>query len=259
MSIPIPRAPRENVVRSGVLSVVIPAYNEESSLDLVVRSVLAHQLVGEVVIVDDGSIDRTAELAQEWERRDERVCLALHGRNQGKGAALRTGFQSVTKPYVIVQDADLEYSTDEYDLVIGPLIRGEADVVYGSRYKKKEPHRVTRFWHTTGNRALTLFSNMFSNLNLTDMETCYKGFRREVIQAIPLKENRFGFEPEITAKLSRMDLKVMETAVSYNPRGYSEGKKIGWKDGVWALWCIFKYNILYRRVYSWEHADGAEN
>ncbi len=236
----------------GVLTVVIPTYNEEATLADILGRVLEQEMVGEVIVVDDGSADRTAEIAKEWESKEEKVRFLEHEVNQGKGAALRTGFEGATKPYVIVQDADQEYDPGEFPHVVGPLVRDEADVVYGSRYLKKDPRIVMRFWHTMGNRFLTLCSNMFSNLHVTDMETCYKGFRREVIQSIPIEEDRFGFEPEVTAKLSRMDLRVMETSVHYYPRSYDEGKKIGWKDGVRAMWCIFKYNVLNRKRIEWK-------
>jgi len=219
-------------IPKGVLSVIVPTYNEEATLDEVLALILKQSMVGEIVIVDDGSSDQTAALAKSWQEKEERVRFLEHEKNQGKGAALRTGFQGATLPYVIVQDADLEYDPGDYSRVIGPLVRDEADVVYGSRYLKKDTRRVLRFWHTMGNRFLTTASNMFSDLYVTDMETCYKGFRREVIQAIPIEENRFGFEPEVTAKLAKMNLRVMETSVSYFPRSYDEGKKIGMKDGL---------------------------
>ena len=241
-------------IPNGILSVVVPTFNEEKTLDEVLGLILAQPMVGEVVIVDDGSWDNTAALAQKWQEKEARIQFLEHSKNQGKGAALRTGFQAATKPYVIVQDADLEYTPDDYARVIGPLARDEADVVYGSRYLKKDTRRVLRYWHTMGNRFLTTASNMFSDLYVTDMETCYKGFRREVIQAIPIEENRFGFEPEVTAKLAKMKLRVMETSVNYFPRSYDEGKKIGMKDGFRALWCIFRYNVLDREPVQWKKA-----
>ncbi len=242
-------------ISDGVLSVVVPSYNEEATLDEVLALILRQSMVGEIVIVDDGSHDQTASKARTWEEKDARIRFFEHEQNQGKGAALRTGFQAATLPYVIVQDADLEYDPADYARVIGPLIRDEADVVYGSRYLKKDTRRVLRFWHTMGNRFLTTASNMFSDLYVTDMETCYKGFRREVIQAISIEENRFGFEPEVTAKLAKMKLRVMETSVSYFPRSYDEGKKIGMKDGFRALWCIFRYNVLDRDPIEWKKAS----
>jgi len=239
-------------IPDGVLSVVVPSYNEEATLDEVLALILRQPMVGEVVIVDDGSYDKTAEKARGWEKKEERIRFLEHDRNRGKGAALRTGFQAATCPYVIVQDADLEYDPADYVKVIGPLAADEADVVYGSRYLKKDTRRVLRYWHTMGNRFLTTASNMCSDLYVTDMETCYKGFRREVIQTIPIEENRFGFEPEVTAKLAKMDLRVMETSVNYYPRSYDEGKKIGMRDGFRALWCIFRYNVLERDPIAWK-------
>lgn len=232
-------------------------YNEAGTLAEVLGKVLGQPLVGEVVLVDDGSTDGTCDVAREWEAKEERVRFVKHEENQGKGAALRTGFQNATLRYVIVQDADLEYDPVDFQKVIAPLVNDEADVVYGSRYLKKDTRHVMRFWHTMGNRFLTTLSNMMSDLYVTDMETCYKGFRREVIQAIPLKENRFGFEPEVTAKLAKMKLRVMETSVSYYPRSYDEGKKIGWKDGVRAIWCIGYYNVIDREVIEWQRAADA--
>lgn len=247
-----------DAIPKGILSVVIPMYNEGGTLAEVLGKVLDLETVGEVLLVDDGSSDDTESVAGEWEKKEERVRLIKHEANQGKGAALRTGFAEATKPYVIVQDADLEYDPAELPGVIGPLVRGEADVVYGSRYLKKDTRIVLRFWHTMGNRFLTLLSNMTSDLHVTDMETCYKGFRREVIQAIPIEENRFGFEPEVTAKLAKMRLRVMETSVSYYPRSYDEGKKIGMKDGFRAIWCIAKYNLFDREQIAWTPAKEGD-
>ncbi|MDA7882269.1 glycosyltransferase family 2 protein [Akkermansiaceae bacterium] len=241
-------------VPQGQLSVVVPMYNEAGTLGEVLEKILAQDMVGEVVLVDDGSSDKTASVAMEWEKREDRVRFIQHTHNQGKGAALRTGFAGATKPYVIVQDADLEYDPVDFQKVISPIANDEADVVYGSRYLKKDTRTVLRFWHTMGNRFLTLLSNMMSDLHVTDMETCYKGFRREVIQAILIEENRFGFEPEVTAKLAKMKLRVMETSVAYYPRSYDEGKKIGMRDGYRAIWCIFRYNILERNVTQWQRS-----
>ncbi len=240
------------------LTVVVPTYNEEATLDAVLGRILVQKMVGEVIVVDDGSHDKTRQIAERWAGREMRVVFLLHEKNQGKGAALRTGFQAATRDFVIVQDADMEYEPEDYAKVLAPLLEDEADVVYGSRYLKKDTRRVMRFWHTTGNRFLTLASNMFSDLYLTDMETCYKCFRREVIQAIPIEEERFGFEPEVTAKLAKMKLRVMETSVQYHSRGYDEGKKIGWRDGVRALWCIFRYNVLEREVFFWTRDEGGK-
>lgn len=242
-------------IPAGVLTVVIPIYNEESTLGPILERVLEQEMVGEVILVDDGSYDGTAKVAESWVEREKKVRLIEHERNRGKGAALRTGFENATCPYVIVQDADMEYDPADFERVVAPLAADEADVVYGSRYLKKDPRNVMRFWHTMGNRFLTLLSNMMSDLYVTDMETCYKGFRREVIQAIPIEENRFGFEPEVTAKVARMKLRVMETSVHYYPRSYDDGKKIGWKDGVRAIWCILKYNFFDREPIKWERAE----
>jgi len=245
-----------NSVPERILSVVVPMYNEEGTLAEVLGKILVQKMVGEVVLVDDGSSDRTAQIARQWENDDERVRFIQHHVNQGKGAALRTGFLQAKMPYVIVQDADLEYNPEEFYKVVSPLADGRADVVYGSRYLKKDTRVVLRFWHTMGNRFLTLLSNMMSDLHVTDMETCYKCFRREVIQAIPIEENRFGFEPEVTAKLAKMQLRVMETSVSYYPRSYQEGKKIGVRDGFRAIWCIIRYNVLDRGVIEWQRSSN---
>jgi glycosyltransferase involved in cell wall biosynthesis len=239
-------------VSSGHLSVVMPLYNESATLNQVLERVLQQSMVGEVILVDDGSTDGTLEIARRWEREETKIKLKTHTLNQGKGAALRTGFQEASRPYVIVQDADLEYDPGEYHKVIGPIALNQADVVYGSRYLKKDTRVVLKFWHTMGNRFLTLLSNMISDLYVTDMETCYKGFRREVIQAISIRENGFGFEPEVTAKIARMNLRVMETAISYRPRTYDEGKKIRIRDGIRAVWCIIRYNLLAREEFSSE-------
>jgi glycosyltransferase involved in cell wall biosynthesis len=193
-----------------------------------------------LVIVDDGSTDGTRERLTKLD--DPRVRVILHERNLGKGAALRTAYAATTMPFVIVQDADLEYDPAEYPLVVGPLIDGKADVVYGSRFLGGRPHRVLYFWHYVGNKILTTASNMATNLNLTDMETCFKAYRREVIQAIEIEESRFGVEPEITAKVARLDLVIYEVGISYDGRTYAEGKKIGWRDGIRALFCIGAYS-----------------
>lgn len=226
------------------LSVVMPAYNEESTLARAVRQVLAQPLVAELVMVDDGSTDKTGNVMEDLAREDARIRVFRHASNQGKGAALRTGFQAATARYVLVQDADLEYDPADYPVLLGPILDERADVVYGSRFLGSGAHRVLYYWHYVANTLLTQLSNMGTNLNLTDMETCYKVFRREVIQALKLEEDRFGFEPEITAKLARVrpPLRIYEVPVSYHGRTYAEGKKIGWRDGVRALWCILKYN-----------------
>ena len=228
------------VAPDACLSVVMPCYNEEATLATIVNAVLRSPLVGELVIVNDCSTDRTAEELAKI--HDPRVRVIHHEVNQGKGAALRTGFAAVSLPYVIVQDADLEYDPAEYPIVIQPLLDNKADVVYGSRFMGGAPHRVLYYWHMVGNRLLTTASNMATNLNLTDMETCYKAFRLEAIRQITIEENRFGVEPEITAKISRLGLVVYEVGISYDGRTYAEGKKIGWRDGVRAFYVIAAYS-----------------
>jgi 2-polyprenyl-3-methyl-5-hydroxy-6-metoxy-1,4-benzoquinol methylase len=224
----------------------MPCYNEAATITTVAQKVLASPFTAELIIVDDGSTDGTLGLATAVD--DPRVRVLTQPTNQGKGAALRRGFAAATAPYVIVQDADLEYDPDEFRVVLGPLLDGRADVVYGSRFQADRPHRVLYYWHSVGNRTLTTVSNMFTNLNLTDMETCYKAFRREVIQSIVIEEDRFGFEPEITAKLARGKWRVWEVGISYAGRTYDEGKKIGWKDGIRAMYCILRYSPLRERV-----------
>ena len=238
---------RSNTEIAPCLSVVMPVFNEATTVADIVKVVLAQRPVQQLVIVDDASVDGTAEVLKALASGDPRVKLVQHKQNQGKGAALRTGFTHATAPIVIVQDADLEYDPAEYFRVLNPILLGKADVVFGSRLLGGGgAHRVLYFWHALGNRALTTFSNMATNLNLTDMETCYKVFRREVLQRITLREDRFGFEPEITAKVARLKVRVYEVAISYHGRTYAEGKKIGWRDGVRALWCIVKYSFLSR-------------
>ena len=224
------------------LSVVVPCYNEEATIESLLAQVLQSPWVAEVIVVDDGSRDRSREILAGLD--NPRVRVILHDKNQGKGAALRTGFAHATHDYVIVQDADLEYDPQEYGLVLEPLLTNRADVVFGSRFLSGRPHRVLYFWHSMGNKFLTLMSNMFTDLNLTDMETCYKCFRREVIQSIPIEEDRFGFEPEITAKLARGRWRIYEVGISYSGRTYDEGKKIGWRDGVRAIYCIVRYSAV---------------
>jgi glycosyltransferase involved in cell wall biosynthesis len=225
------------------LSVVVPVYNEAATIGNVIRTVLCQSLVQEVIIVDDASKDDTWKALQPL-TEDSRVKIFQHEFNQGKGAALRTGFSKATAPIVIVQDADLEYDPGEYPLLVRPILSGKADVVFGSRFVGSQSHRVLYYWHSVGNNFLTMLSNMATNLNLTDMEAGYKVFKREVIQSIQIEENRFGFEPEIVAKVSRLDLRIYEVAISYYGRTYAEGKKIGWRDGVSALRCILKYNFF---------------
>lgn len=225
---------------SRCLSVVVPCYNEERTVRKLIDQVLASPVVQEIVVVDDGSTDGSREILESID--DDRVKVVVHDKNSGKGAALRTGFAHATADFVIVQDADLEYDPAEYPLLLEPLLDDKADVVYGSRFQSGRPHRVLYFWHSMGNRFLTLLSNMFTDLNLTDMETCYKCFRREIIQGFELKENRFGIEPELTGRVAAGRWRVYEVGISYAGRTYEEGKKIGWKDGVRAFVCIVKYS-----------------
>lgn len=228
------------------LCVVVPCYNEEATILDLLEQVMVSPWVAEVVVVDDGSTDRSAELLGTV--TDPRVKVLLQPHNRGKGAALRVGFAAATAEYVVVQDADLEYSPLEYGVLLEPLEAGVADVVYGSRFLGGRPHRVLYFWHSVGNKLLTLASNMFTDLNLTDMETCYKVFRRPIIQSMTIEEERFGFEPEITAKIAHSGCRVYEVGISYNGRTYAEGKKIGWRDGVHAIVCIVKYSRLGQRL-----------
>ena len=226
------------------LSVVIPVYNEAATLESLVDRVLAVDVGDlEVICVDDGSTDGTREVLRD-RIAPKGVTVLFHERNQGKGAALRTGFKAAKGDMVIVQDADLEYDPADYPKLIDPILAGRADVVFGSRFAGGEPHRVLYFWHYLVNRGLTLLSNMLTNLNLTDMEVCYKVFRREVLEQIEIEEDRFGFEPEITAKVAKLGCRIYEVGISYSGRTYDEGKKIGWRDGVAALRCILKYNLL---------------
>jgi glycosyltransferase involved in cell wall biosynthesis len=227
---------------AACLSVVMPCYNEVKTLEAVVAAVLASPLTGELLIVDDGSTDGSRDVLAGFS--DPRVRVLLQDVNQGKGAAIRRGFAEATKDYVIVQDADLEYDPAEYPQMVQPLIEGKADVVYGSRFVSSRPHRVLYFWHSVGNRVLTTASNAMTNLNLTDMETCYKVFRREVLDSFTLEENRFGVEPELTAKIAAGRWRVYEVGISYSGRTYEEGKKIGWRDGVRAMYCIVLYSPL---------------
>jgi len=226
------------------LSVVIPCYNERATIRSIVEAVRKSPYPEkEIIVVDDYSNDGTRDLL-----RGSIAPLVektiYHDKNLGKGAALRTGIAAASGDIIIVQDADLEYDPQEYPVLVDPILRNEADVVFGSRFMGGRPHRVLYFWHSVGNGLLTLLSNMFTNLNLTDMETGYKVFRRDIIQSITIEENRFGFEPEITAKIARRRCRIFEVGISYRGRTYEEGKKINWKDGVWALYCILKYNLL---------------
>ena len=224
----------------------MPCFNEAATIRRITAAVLSNPLVGELVIVDDCSTDGTRELLAELD--DDRVRVVLHHVNRGKGAALRTGFAVAREPYVIVQDADLEYDPAEYDIVVAPLLDGKADVVFGSRFMGARPHRVLYFWHYVGNKFLTTVSNMFTNLNLTDMETCYKAFRREVLDKFEIEEDRFGVEPEVTAKVAALGLRIYEVGISYDGRTYAEGKKIGWRDGVRALFVIGAYSAPGERL-----------
>lgn len=226
-----------------ILSVIIPCFNEVKTLNELLAAVKECGVEDlEIIIVDDYSTDGTRELLKNL--NDDTIKVLYHDFNKGKGAALRTGFKSATGDICIVQDADLEYDPKEFPLLLDPIIKNKADVVFGSRFQSGRPHRVVYFWHRIGNGVLTLLSNFFTDLNLSDMETCYKAFRTEVIKSIEIKENRFGFEPEITAKISKMDLRIYEVGISYYGRTYDEGKKIGWKDGVRAIYCILKYNLF---------------
>ncbi|MCO4818108.1 MAG: glycosyltransferase family 2 protein [Bacteroidetes bacterium] len=235
---------------NNAVSIVIPAYNEGNTIHLILDKVrdveLMNELSKEIIIVNDCSSDNTSEAVKAYQDKNKSLDIRLleHTVNSGKGAALHTGIAGATGKYVLIQDADLEYDPFEYNDLLRPLEENEADVVYGSRFMGGKPHRILFFWHTLGNKFLTLLSNMFTNLNLTDMETCYKVFRREIIQSLELKEKRFGFEPEVTAKMSRVPkIRIYEIGISYYGRTYEDGKKIGWKDGFRALWCIAKYNL----------------
>ena len=232
-------------VRSQImkLSVVMQIYNERNTLRSVIQRVLSVPFDIELLCVDDGSSDGSTEILSELRAEHENLRFFLQPHNMGKGAALRRGIQEATGDFVVIQDADLEYDPQDYPTLLDPLIQGKADVVYGSRFLGSGPHRVLYFWHSVGNWILTLLSNCLTNINLSDMETCYKAFRREVIQSIPIEENRFGFEPEITVKVAKRRLRIYEVGISYWGRTYEEGKKIGWKDGVRALWCLLKYSI----------------
>ena len=236
---------RSNDDITPCLSVVMPAYNEEATIAAVVRQVLQQKPVQQLGVVDDASRDRTWEILHGLSRDDGRIALLRHPQNRGKGAALRTGFGAASAPYVVVQDADNEYDPLEYFLLLNPILAGRADVVYGSRFLGSAQRKLY-YWHSVGNWMLTALSNMTTNLNLTDMETCYKAFRREVLARLRIEEDGFGVEPEITAKVARMNVRVYEVPISYNGRTYQEGKKIGWRDGFGALRCILKYGLFRR-------------
>jgi len=235
---------RSNADVAPCLSVVMPVYNEAATVRKVIDIVLAQRPVQELIVVDDCSTDGSWQILSEATKATDRIRLIRHEQNQGKGAALATGISHANAPIVVIQDADLEYDPSEYHHLLKPILSEKADVVFGSRFTGSGEHRVLYFWHAVGNNVLTTFSNMATNLNLTDMETCYKVFRREVLQQIRLEEKRFGFEPEITAKVSKLGVRIYEVPISYHGRTYAEGKKINWKDGVRALWCIIKYNVL---------------
>ena len=240
-------------MRIQTLTVIIPVYNEVNTIRQVLETItqleLNPPLQKEILVIDDGSLDGTATLIQNFIANDSgsNICLVQHLRNRGKGAAIQTGIQQASGDYIIIQDADLEYDPEEINILLEPVLKGRADVVYGSRFMGGRAHRVLFYWHSVGNKFLTFLSNMVTDLNLTDMESGYKLFRREILQNIPLRENGFGFEPEVTAKMARIPgIRVYEVGISYYGRTYEQGKKINWRDGCWAIWCIFKYGLLRR-------------
>ena len=235
---------KSNADIAPCLSVIMPVYNEAATVGQVIHKVLAQRPVQELIAVDDASRDTTWEVLEKIAAEEPRLKLFRHPTNRGKGAALRTGIQQANADFVIIQDADLEYDPSEYFLVLNPILCGKADVVFGSRFGGSSAHRVLYYWHAVGNKVLTTLSNMATNLNLTDMETCYKAFRRDVLRRVVIEENRFGFEPEITAKVSKLKVRIYEVAISYYGRTYEEGKKINWKDGFSALRCVVKYNLF---------------
>ena len=228
-------------IKNLILSIIIPVYNEKETINDIIDAVVATPYRKEIIIVDDCSTDGTRNILTKIKKDGLKVYI--HDKNQGKGAALQTGFSHATGDIILIQDADLEYDPQEYSTLINPILEGKADVVYGSRFAGHGAHRVLYFWHYMGNRFLTFLSNLFTNLNLTDIETCYKAFTREAIAGVKIKEKRFGFEPEITAKMARKKLRIYEVPISYYGRTYEEGKKVTWKDGLRAMWCIIKYNL----------------
>jgi len=228
-------------IKNLILSIIIPVYNEKETINDIIDAVVATPYRKEIIIVDDCSTDGTRNILTKIKKDGLKVYI--HDKNQGKGAALQTGFSHATGDIILIQDADLEYDPQEYSTLINPILEGKADVVYGSRFAGHGAHRVLYFWHYMGNRFLTFLSNLFTNLNLTDMETCYKAFTREAIAGVKIKEKRFGFEPEITAKMARKKLRIYEVPISYYGRTYEEGKKIGWKDGFRAIYCILRYSF----------------
>lgn len=232
----------EDPSKELLLTVIMPVYNEAATIVEAVKVVLQTTYKKELVIIDDGSTDGTREILTQIRHSDVKVIF--HEKNTGKGAALRTGFAQAMGDIILIQDADLEYDPSEYSTLLRPIFSGKADVVYGSRFAGHGAHRVLYFWHYVGNRFLTLLSNLFTNLNLTDMESCYKVFTKEALRGVQIRENRFGFEPEITAKISKKSLRIYEVPISYYGRTYAEGKKIDWRDGAWAIWCILKYNLF---------------
>jgi glycosyltransferase involved in cell wall biosynthesis len=235
----------------GKLSVIVPCFNEEDHIRQILEKVLSvslsYNLEKEIIVVDDGSTDKTAEILQKISLQYPALIVLNHSSNKGKGASIRTALEKVTGDVIIIQDADLEYDPNEYNRLLQPIVDGYADVVYGSRFTGNGPHRVLFFFHTIGNKLLTFFSNLFTGLNLTDMETGYKMFKTSILKQVVLKENRFGFEPEITAKISKIKkIRIFEVGIAYYGRTYSDGKKVNWADGFWAIWCVLKYNILSR-------------
>jgi glycosyltransferase involved in cell wall biosynthesis len=247
LNVTLPQEERRKIPSDFVLSVVLPVYNERETIRAILEKVRAVPFSTEIIVVDDGSSDGSREILRKIEEEGRLIDrLIFHDGNRGKGGALRTGFEAVTGDVVIVQDADLEYDPSDYSNLVRPIVDGKADVVFGSRFLTTMAHRVLYFWHAVANRLLTLFSDMLTNLNLTDMETCYKVFRTEVVRSLDLQERGFGVEPEITAKVASLGCRVYEVGISYAGRSYEEGKKIGWKDAIWALFCIARYRFFGR-------------